>query len=134
MGELWTVAAIVGGFQLAALSFRLQRELTMEARGETTWLTLADGLVGMSLLLLVFGVFAAPVFGAADLHLSVRLFGLSLVMFVSSVFVLAGHYNLYCHWGRNPSGERERITPQEKVAFGFAAAMMVAYGIWWAAS
>ena len=132
MGDLWTVASVLAGFQLAAVGFRINRELFMEARCETTWLTLADGLVGLSLLVLVFGVFAAPMFGTADANLAERLLGLSLVLFVSAGFVLVGHYNLYGSWGRNCS--RDQVTKQECAAVVFALLMLGGYGVWWAVS
>lgn len=88
-----------------------------------------DGFVGISLLLLVFGVFAAPVFGAADANLAERLLGLSLVLFVSGGFVLVGHYNLYCEWRKEYPREK-RFTPQEGVATGFAGMMLIGYSVW----
>lgn len=132
MGDLWTVAAVLAGFQLAAVGFRINREIYMEERYETTWLTLADGFVGLSLLVLVFGVFAAPIFGTADVNLAERLLGLSLVLFVSAGFVLVGHYNLYGTWGRN--GPRGQVTKQECAAVAFTLLMLGGYGVWWALS
>lgn len=43
-------AGVLAGFQLAAVGFRINRELYMESQGKTTWLTLADSFVGLSLL------------------------------------------------------------------------------------
>ena len=79
---------------------RLNRELDMEAAGEATWLTLADLLVGISFLILVGGVFGVPLLGTTIATVFVaKLFGLGLVLYAASFFVLAGHYNLYCEWG-----------------------------------
>ena len=133
MGDLWTVASVLAGFQLAAVGFRINRELRVEGKGGKTWLTLADYLVGLSLLVLVFGVFAANLFGTADDHLSGRLLGLSLVLFVGAGFVLVGHYNLYSEWRKEYPREKHR-TPQEYVAFTFTLLMLGAYGVWWALS
>ena len=132
MGDLWTVASVLAGFQLAAVGFRINRELRMEERDERTWLTLADGFVGLSLLVLVFGVFASTLFGTADANLAGRLLGLSLVLFVAAGFVLVGHYNLYCEWCKED--RRERVTAQEWVAVVFAVMMLGGYGVWWLVS
>ena len=108
LAQLWTVAVVLVGFEVAALAWRFNRELAMEADDQPTWLTFADLFVGLSVLVLVFGVFAAPLFGTLTTYWAVRLFGLSLVFFVSSAVVLAGHYNLYCELGvkYRPDGTR----------------------------
>ena len=46
LSQLWTPAGILADFLVAALSWRIRRELDMEAQGEVTWLTLADALAG----------------------------------------------------------------------------------------
>ena len=46
--------------------------------------------------------------------------------------MLAGHYNLYCSWGKN-EGEnagRPRITKQEIAAF-LISVVLVLVGSWW---
>jgi hypothetical protein len=54
---LITVASIIAGFGVAALMFRLQRELTLSDKDDQvpTWITLADVLV----ILAVFAAFSA---------------------------------------------------------------------------
>ena len=123
LSQLWTVAVVLAGFQVAALTWRINREIYVEERGTTkptrnrqptgdeetngnrkrepTWVTIADGFVFVSFMLLIFGVFAAPVFSAMTVECAARLLGLSLVIFGVSPVVLAGHYNLYCSWVRS---------------------------------
>ena len=36
LSELWTAAAVLVGFQVTALTWRINRELSMESQGETT--------------------------------------------------------------------------------------------------
>ena len=133
--QLWTVAAVLGGFQVAALSWRIHREIKMEAEGERTWLTLADLFAASSFLVLAGGVFAAPIFGVATTDVT-RLFGLAVTLFTPSVFILAGHYNLYCGWGVTycPDGSkapRDHVTKQELVAVIVAVAIVVVYLTLW---
>ncbi len=104
----------------------------MEASGERTWLTLAELFVAAAFLVLIFGVFAAPIFGAVPTDVGAKLLGVALVLFASSMFVLAGHYNLYGGWGK--SLPRGRVTKQEWAASGFSASLLAAYVVWWGVS
>ncbi len=130
--QLWTVVAVLAGFQVTALYWRINRELVMEAGG-ITWLTCADGFVGASFLVLVGGVFVAPMVSSVSTITVVKLFGLALVLFAPSVFVLAGHYNLYCAWGkpRPRRRGRGRVTKQESVAVVVALVLLTAYITWY---
>ena len=127
--ELWTAAAVVAGFQMASFSWRIKRELDMEIANQTTWLTLAELLNGVSFLLLVGGVFAAPMLGGLPVDTAARFFGLALVGFAASPFVLAGHYNLYCSWRK--SRPTIRVTAQEWVTTAPALGLILGYGCWW---
>ena len=129
LSQLWTAAAVLTGFQVTALSWRIKRELDMESRSERTWLTSADLFAAVSLLVVVFGVFAAPIFGAASTDVAAKLLGIALVLFTSSMFVLAGHYDLYCRWGKKLP--RDRTTRQEWAAIGFSLVILAVYGAWW---
>ena len=122
LGSLWTVAAVVFGFQAAA--WRINREVYMEKQGEPTWLTIADGMIYISVFFLVGGVFILPIFDAVNLSIVVWMFGLALIIFALSPIVLAGHYNLY-----RPRKERCRLhlTTQEKWAFLVALLIIFVY-------
>ena len=103
----------------------------MELRGERTWITLADYVAIMSLLMLALGVFAAPVLGIYPSDVAVKIFGAAFVMFVSHPIILIGHYNLYCSWGKytklGKPKPRSRVTNQEWVAFSVCAALFITY-------
>ena len=101
----------------------------MEAKGEPTWLTLADYLVALSFLVLVFGVFAAPVFGAVTTDIAAKIFGIALILIMSSTFVLAGHDDLYCRWDKKRP--RDKVTKQERTACGVSVVLVVIYVVWW---
>ena len=91
--------------------------------------------------------------GTVSIDLATRLFGLSLVIFSSSPFVLAGHYNLYREekdrrttpWSRRrrrrsvedqdpEDGRRQHVTTQEKWGLGSPLIMRGIYGVWWGLS
>ena len=133
LSQIWTVAATLGGFQVVALAWRISREVYMEERNETTWLTLADGFVALSFLVLIGGVFLTPVWGVSTSD-AVKLMGLALVIFAPSIFILAGHYNLYSEWGveYDDNGEklpRDRCTRQELSLVLIAVVVIATYGI-----
>ena len=151
-GVLWQAAAIVLGFKMAFLAWRIRRELEMERKGETTWVPFPEILTFLSAFLLVLGVFVLPILAGPDLPipgkslgLSARIFGLSLVIFVLHPLLLAGHYNLF--WReKNPSSSstsrvryrcsssglasdsgRPWLTKQERVAWALAGLLILAY-------
>ena len=128
LSQLWTAAAVLAGFQVTALTWRLNREVAMEFKSERTWVTLPDGFVASSFLIVVVGVFAAPLSGTATTEMAAKLFGIAMLVFAASPFVLAGHYNLYCSWGKN--GPRTHVTKQERTAAGVTT-LLCAGGAWW---
>ena len=128
LSQLWTAAAVLVGFQITALTWRLNREVAMEASSERTWATLPDGFVATSFLVVVIGVFAAPLSGAASTDFAAKLFGVAMLIFAAFPFALAGHYNLYCSWGKGRP--RPRMTKQEGVAASLSIALGVG-GAWW---
>lgn len=124
-----TASAGLAALQVSALTWRIKRELAMEEKEGTTWLTLADYLVGVSFLVLVLGVFASLLFGTATTDVASKLFGVALILFATSWFVLAGHYNLYGEWGKQRP--REHRTKQEFAAWGFSLILLLIYIVWW---
>ena len=127
--QLWTAAVVLAGFQIAALTWRIRREIEMEDEGEETWVTSADGFVSASLFVLIGGVFCGPALGVVEKDLAGKLFGLALMLFACSPIILAGHYNLYCRWDKDRS--RDRLTKQEMAAIGFATLLLLGYAAWW---
>ena len=128
LSQLWTAAAVLAGFQVTALTWRINREVAMEAEDERTWVTLPDGYVAVSFLVIVVGVFAAPLSNSASTEMAVKLFGVALLIFAASPFVLAGHYNLYCSWDKRVP--RPRVTKQELTA-AVVTVLLCAGGAWW---
>ena len=56
-GLLWQAAAIVLGFKMAFLAWRIRRELEMEREGEPSGLPFPEMLTFLSAFLLVLGVY-----------------------------------------------------------------------------
>ena len=130
LSQLWTVAAVLFGLQIAALAWRIRRETYMEATGETTWITLADLLVAASFLVSVVFVFVAPLSGFASTAFGTKMFGVALMMFAASPFVLAGHYNLYPFRNRSEDEPRPNVTGQEWATFSLSILLVTGGACW----
>jgi hypothetical protein len=92
--DLWTAAAVLMGFQLAAFVWRLNRETDVSKQGGANWMPPADYLSLLSMFTTVFGVFVLPIAGVLPPLASQRLFGLSLILFAGYQLALLGHYKL----------------------------------------
>ena len=122
-------AVVVLGFQMAALAWRLHREVYMEERCQRIWFTAADVLTYLSLLILIGSVFVLPAFVEVRTTTTEKWFGLSLVIFASTPLVLAGHYNLFAQ--SNKTKGRDRLTGQETWALSVTIAVVIAYLAAW---
>ena len=123
--HLWTVAAVVLGFQMAALAWRMNRELYAEKKRAWTWIPWADRMIYVSMIILIGGVFIAPLVGDVSLRWAVWLFGLALVIFAATPPVIAGHYNVFRY---DPDRiDRPPTTTQEKWALGVVSVAIGAY-------
>ena len=131
ISQLWTVAGVLAGFQIASLTWRINRELAMEEDEERTWVTIPDALVAASFALVVVA-FAASLSDSWSIDVIAKLLATSAITFAASPFLLAGHYNLYCSWGKEEDEEegRDRVTNQEWATFGISI-LLVAFGVWW---
>ena len=134
MTELWPAGAVLLGFQLAALGWRLNREIRMSERKRRTWITIADYMTYLSVIILVLGVFLLPPF-LDDMHDGwvSWLFGLALIVFAVTPPVIAGHYELYSRKERS----YDYITTQERWALVPALVVIAAYftvGLFWVSS
>ncbi|HEY7020753.1 MAG TPA: hypothetical protein VH349_06510 [Ktedonobacterales bacterium] len=123
LSDLWTVAGIILGFQLAAFSWRISRELEMRAKRDITWLPPADILNLVSMAVVVIGVFALPILGLADLTLTQRLFGLGLLLFLGYPFALVGHYRLF----KPGHTEATYFSLQEKLVLAIILLISIVY-------
>lgn len=77
---IWTTAAVLLGFQLAAFTWRLDRELRMASSGEVTWVPLADVLNLVAFVVVGGGVFVLPALGVSDQSLPQHALGLGVVI------------------------------------------------------
>ena len=128
LSQLWTAATVLAGFQVAALAWRIKREVEMEEAEESTWATVTDGFVTASFLIVIVGVFVAPIAGSVSTGMAAKLLGVAMILFALSPFVLAGHYNLYCSWGKKLP--RRRVTKQEWAATGVSVLLVIGGALW----
>lgn len=123
VGELWTAAGVLLGFQVAAFLMRLGREIAVGDRYSVTWMPPSDFLNLGSMVVTAIGVFILPLLGWTALETNARLFGLALLLFVGYPFALAGHYDMY---NRKPR-TGVYCTRQEIVAVTVVGAVVLLY-------
>jgi hypothetical protein len=113
---LATVASIIAGFGIAALVFRLQREIRMIELGEIVWLPWADWLIisatSLSLLLGVLPLVAVPKSPLAIAVSAAACTGAS-VMLLGYPFSILAHYRIGL--GRGRTGPRVNPEPLERI-------------------
>lgn len=98
--ELWTPAGIVLGFQMTLFSWRLSEEARVGADGETPWLAPSDYMNLSGAVVILFSTFLLPAAQLISPKASYIFFGLGTMLFLGSVFSMAGHYQLYRIRGR----------------------------------
>lgn len=124
LGTVWGAAGVLGGFQVAAFTLRINREIQVGSRTDRTWLPIADCLNMLSLAITLIGVFVLPVLGLVGRATAARLFGLATILLLGWAIALAGHYELY-----NPTTARsyDYFPLQERVATGAVVVVAATY-------
>jgi len=127
LSEIWTAAGVVLGFQVTSFLWRISNEVARGSKGDITWLPPADVLNLIAMVVLVVGVFIAPLAGWSLVKSPHKAFGLAVILYVGHCSALAGHYDMF-----NPRTPRSmKYFPfQERVVVGIVAAVAVAYCVW----
>jgi len=119
-----TTAIVLLGFQLISFSWRISEEERVRSKGSIPWIPPADYLNLISILILTFGVFILPLLVIISISYLKMLFGLSLIMFVGSIFAIAGHYEMYKKNRQSPGGY---FPFQEKVIVSIVLVIVIIY-------
>ena len=92
--ELWIISGILLGFQFNVFYWRIHRE-SQAPVGVVTWISPADIVNLSSMMIMLVGVFLAPIMGVVSTPTAIKFFGLGVLLFVGHIFAMAGHYELY---------------------------------------
>lgn len=124
--DLWTPAGLVLGFQVTLFSWRLTEEAKVGDKLDIAWLTPADYLNLVGMLVFVGGVYLLPMMKLISTRSAAILCGLGTLLFVGYVVSLAAHYQLF-----NRTSLRKFVwfPMQERVAISLAIAVSAAYCI-----
>ena len=130
LSNIWIVSGVILGFQINFFSWRIRREIQMEAKGETKWLPFADWMNLLSMFVMVTGVFVLPLFKIGQFVYYA--FGLALILLIGYLFALVGHYELY----KSKCVPRPPRPLQEMVPFAVTIILGIVYSIcyFWLAS
>ena len=125
-GAVIAVAAIVFGFGVTVIMFRIQRELEMRKKGEPSWIACSDHLIFASIFVSVFCVFL-PTFLLPKFNCTVAI---ARAGCVAAIILEAGyipsilaHYRL--GFGKNRIGGRTNPEPTERLFIWIAAILAI---------
>jgi hypothetical protein len=115
-GDLIAVAAIVLGFGVVVVMFRVQREIEMQTKGEQTWIARSDYLVLFSIVLSALFVLL-PILAIPGYRFTVPLARAgcvaAVILEVGYIPAILAHYRL--GFGKNRSGPRDNPEPMERL-------------------
>lgn len=125
VNDLWTAGGILLGFQLTSFHFRLSRELKFRDEGDVTWLPWADLFTLISMVIMVLCIFLLPLLGLGA-QFATNAFGVSLILFATYPFALAGHYELFT--AKDKSARKGGQCPfEEKVVLAVTLVLIICY-------
>jgi hypothetical protein len=124
LDTLWGAAGVLVGFQVAAFTLRINREIAVSGSGGRTWFPVADCINMLSLSTTLLGVFLLPTLDLVSVHAAQRLFGVSVLLLIGYAVALVGHYEMF-----NPKTARSYVyfPRQEQIAVAFVAVAVVIY-------
>jgi hypothetical protein len=128
LANVWSAAGVIVGFQVAAFTLRINREVAVRERRGQTWLPVADYVNLASLAITLVGVFVAPIIGLYKEIPAARALGLALVLLACYPFAVAGHYELltFKHPKIDPK-DPDYFPRHEKVAIAITLFAILAY-------
>jgi hypothetical protein len=92
-GDLIAVAAVVIGFGLTAIMFRVQRENDMRENGERVWIAWSDYLILASVLLAVFLV-VIPILVFSSQKLATAASAAAIILQAGYIPAILAHYRI----------------------------------------
>lgn len=110
--DLIAVAAIVIGFALTVIMFRIQREIYVkEEKGEDNWITWSDWLIFVSVFLVLFFV-VTPLLAFGYRPLASPALVAAIILQAGYIPAILAHYRIT--FGKNRKDEQGRELPREK--------------------
>lgn len=124
VANLWTAGGVLLGFMVTSFLWRISQEVAVANRNDISWVPPADYVNLAGMVVVVMGVFLAPLLSIGGGRAPAFALGLGAILFVGHCFALAGHYELY----NNKSKRTYRYFPfQEKVAIIVVALAVAGY-------
>ena len=124
--ELSTAAGVLLGFSVTSFMWRIAQEAHVADRGDISWLPPADIVNLAGMIVIVVGVFLAPLASVFTPRLAAWAFGLGALLFVGHCFALAGHYELY---NNRTSRSYQYFPVQERVVVIVLILVVIAYTV-----
>jgi hypothetical protein len=114
VADLIAATAIVMGFGVTVITFRLQREAAMEKEGEPMWIARSDWLILLSILVSLLFVFFPLFFMPSQFAVVIARAGCFTAIVLQAGYIpsILAHYRLL--FGKGRSGPRKNPEPKER--------------------
>jgi hypothetical protein len=126
VGDLIAVSAIVGGFGITVIMFRIQRELEMQRRGETSWIACSDYLILASIFMSTFLV-TLPLLAVPTLRYTAAIAraacAAALILEAGYIPSILAHYRIGI--GEHRKEGRTNPEPGERLFIGISALLAI---------
>jgi hypothetical protein len=122
--DLWTPTGILLGFQISLFTWRIEREVKFRDEGKQYWLTPADFLGVVGMMVLVFGLFLLPLAGFIATSGAIDALALGVLLFAGQCLGICGHYRLF------PAGKKRGsnwFPLQEQIVVGLVILLSAVY-------
>jgi NADH:ubiquinone oxidoreductase subunit K len=121
--DLLTAAAVIVGFGITVIMFRVQREIQEQEKGEPNWLAWSDYLILGSILLTIglaiLPLLMLPWVSAFTRSLAASACVAAFILQAGYVFGILAHYRIEI--GRERKGPREKGEPAERLIVKLSA-------------
>lgn len=122
--DLMTVGGVLLGFQLTSFAWRVSQETKTAEKGDIVWLSPADYLNLLAMVITVLGVFIAPILGLVSVRVVQILLGFVSLLYLGYAIALAGHYELF---SRGKKRSFLWFPKQERIVITIVAILIVLY-------
>ena len=121
--DLLTAAAVIVGFGITVIMFRVQREIQVQEKGEPSWLAWSDylilGSIFLTIGLAILPLLMLPWVSTLTRSLAASACVAAFILQAGYVFGILAHYRIEI--GRKRKGPREKGEPAERLIVKLSA-------------
>lgn len=131
-GTLSTIASVIAAFSISMIFFRIQREVSMQSKGERNWIPWADCLLlfasFLTLLFVVLPLVAAHPTSWAYKNIPGPACATAIILVAFYPIAILAHYRFI--FGNGRTGPRDNPEPGERWTVWIAIIVAIVTAIW----